>query len=160
MPSTDPVSSITNCYHLIVSYTDTVHSFIISQRTVEPTGSSLESLPCHTWRMMPLRKPSKTEKPQVLCRNAQVSLYVGLVIYLAFERKSFAVLWIMIQRACLMCYQQAPIAPPLTKGLIVCAKPALMQSWCMYVYVSAIYFKSLGQQWEDRDELRNGWMDP
>ena len=26
----------------------------------------LESLPCHTWRMMPLRKQSKTEKPQVL----------------------------------------------------------------------------------------------
>ena len=33
MPSTDPVSSITNycyCYRLIVSYTDPVHSFIIS----------------------------------------------------------------------------------------------------------------------------------
>ena len=28
--STDPVSSITNCYRLIVSYTDPVHSFIIS----------------------------------------------------------------------------------------------------------------------------------
>ena len=41
MPSTDPVSSITNCYRLIVSYTDPVHSFIISYRTVEPTGSSL-----------------------------------------------------------------------------------------------------------------------
>ena len=26
----DPVSSITNCYRLIVSYTDPVHSFIIS----------------------------------------------------------------------------------------------------------------------------------
>ena len=40
MPSTDPVSPITNCYRLIVSYTDPVHSFIISKRTVEPTGSS------------------------------------------------------------------------------------------------------------------------
>ena len=40
MSSTDPVSSITNCYSLIVSYTDPVHSFIISKRTVEPTGSS------------------------------------------------------------------------------------------------------------------------
>ena len=30
MSSTDPVSSITNCYHLIVSFTDPVHSFIIS----------------------------------------------------------------------------------------------------------------------------------
>ena len=30
MPSTDPVSSIFNCYRLIVSYTDPVHSFIIS----------------------------------------------------------------------------------------------------------------------------------
>ena len=30
MSSTDPVSSITNCYRLIVSYTDQVHSFIIS----------------------------------------------------------------------------------------------------------------------------------
>ena len=30
MPSTDPVSSITDCYRLIVSYTDPVHSFIIS----------------------------------------------------------------------------------------------------------------------------------
>ena len=30
MSSTDPVSSITNCYRLIVSYTDPVHSFIIS----------------------------------------------------------------------------------------------------------------------------------
>ena len=29
MPSADPVSSITNCYHLIVSYADPVHSFII-----------------------------------------------------------------------------------------------------------------------------------
>ena len=29
MSSTDPVSSITNCYRLIVSYTDPVHSFII-----------------------------------------------------------------------------------------------------------------------------------
>ena len=28
--STDPVSSITNCYRLIVSYNDPVHSFIIS----------------------------------------------------------------------------------------------------------------------------------
>ena len=41
MPSTDPVSSITNYHRLIVSYTDPVHSFIISWRTVEPTGSSL-----------------------------------------------------------------------------------------------------------------------
>ena len=41
MSSTDTVSSITNCYHLIVSYTDPVHRFIISERTVEPTGSSL-----------------------------------------------------------------------------------------------------------------------
>ena len=41
MPSTDPVSSITNCYRLMVSYTDPVHSFIISERTVEPTGSSI-----------------------------------------------------------------------------------------------------------------------
>ena len=39
MPSTDTVSSITNCYRLIVSNTDPVHSFIISKRTVEPTGS-------------------------------------------------------------------------------------------------------------------------
>ena len=30
MPSTNPVSSITNCYGLIVSYTDPVHSLIIS----------------------------------------------------------------------------------------------------------------------------------
>ena len=30
MPSTHPVSSITNCHRLIVSYTDPVHSFIIS----------------------------------------------------------------------------------------------------------------------------------
>ena len=30
MSSTDPVSSITNCHRLIVSYTDPVHSFIIS----------------------------------------------------------------------------------------------------------------------------------
>ena len=30
MPSIDPVSSITNCHCLIVSYTDPVHSFIIS----------------------------------------------------------------------------------------------------------------------------------
>ena len=30
MPSTDTVSSITNCYGLIVSYSDPVHSFIIS----------------------------------------------------------------------------------------------------------------------------------
>ena len=30
MSSTDPVSSITNCYRLIVSFTDPVHSFIIS----------------------------------------------------------------------------------------------------------------------------------
>ena len=30
MSSTDPVSSVTNCYCLIVSYTDPVHSFIIS----------------------------------------------------------------------------------------------------------------------------------
>ena len=30
MSFTDPVSSITNCYRLIVSYTDPVHSFIIS----------------------------------------------------------------------------------------------------------------------------------
>ena len=30
MSSTDPVSSITNCYRLIVSNTDPVHSFIIS----------------------------------------------------------------------------------------------------------------------------------
>ena len=30
MSSTDPVFSITNCYSLIVSYTDPVHSFIIS----------------------------------------------------------------------------------------------------------------------------------
>ena len=30
LPSTDPVSPITNCYRLIVSYTDPVHSFIIS----------------------------------------------------------------------------------------------------------------------------------
>ena len=30
MPSTDPLSSITNCYRLIVSYTDPVHSFTIS----------------------------------------------------------------------------------------------------------------------------------
>ena len=30
MPSTDPVSSITNCYRLKLSYTDPVHSFIIS----------------------------------------------------------------------------------------------------------------------------------
>ena len=30
MSSTDPISSITNCYRLIVSYTDPVHSFIIS----------------------------------------------------------------------------------------------------------------------------------
>ena len=30
MSSTGPVSSITNCYRLIVSYTDPVHSFIIS----------------------------------------------------------------------------------------------------------------------------------
>ena len=30
MSSTDPVSSITNCYRLIVSYTDPVHSFLIS----------------------------------------------------------------------------------------------------------------------------------
>ena len=29
MSSTDPVLSITNCYRLIVSYTDPVHSFII-----------------------------------------------------------------------------------------------------------------------------------
>ena len=43
MSSTDPISSITNCYRLIVSYTDPVHSFIISWRTVEPTGSSLVS---------------------------------------------------------------------------------------------------------------------
>ena len=28
MPSTDPVSSITNCYHLIVSYTDPVNSIL------------------------------------------------------------------------------------------------------------------------------------
>ena len=41
MSSTDTVSSITNCYHLIVSYTDPVHSFIISERTVESTGSSV-----------------------------------------------------------------------------------------------------------------------
>ena len=37
MPSSDPVSFITDCYRLIVSYTDpVVHSFIISLRTVEP----------------------------------------------------------------------------------------------------------------------------
>ena len=30
MPSTYPISSITKCYRLIVSYTDPVHSFIIS----------------------------------------------------------------------------------------------------------------------------------
>ena len=42
MPSTDPESSITNCHRLIVSYTDPVHSFIISSRTVEPTGSSYD----------------------------------------------------------------------------------------------------------------------
>ena len=30
MSSTDPVSLITNCYRLIVSYTEPVHSFIIS----------------------------------------------------------------------------------------------------------------------------------
>ena len=30
MSSTDPVSSIIDCYRLIVSFTDTVHSFIIS----------------------------------------------------------------------------------------------------------------------------------
>ena len=30
MSSTDPISSITNCYRLIVSYTDPVHSFTIS----------------------------------------------------------------------------------------------------------------------------------
>ena len=41
MSFTDPVSSITNCYRLIASYTGPVHSFIISYRTVEPTGSSL-----------------------------------------------------------------------------------------------------------------------
>ena len=41
MPSTDPVSSITNCWRLVVSYTEPVHGFIISQRTVEPTGSSI-----------------------------------------------------------------------------------------------------------------------
>ena len=40
MPSTGLVSSITNCYRLRVSYNDPVHSFIISWRTVEPTGSS------------------------------------------------------------------------------------------------------------------------
>ena len=40
MSSTDPVSSITNCYRLIVSYTDPVHSLIISQRTVEQIWSS------------------------------------------------------------------------------------------------------------------------
>ena len=34
MPSSDPVSSITNCYRLIVSYTDPVHSLINSYRTV------------------------------------------------------------------------------------------------------------------------------
>ena len=44
MSSTDPVSSITNCHRLIVSYTDPVHSFIISYRAVEPTGSSLQLL--------------------------------------------------------------------------------------------------------------------
>ena len=30
MPSTDPVLSITNCSRLIVSYTDPVHSLIIT----------------------------------------------------------------------------------------------------------------------------------
>ena len=40
MPSTAPISSITNYYRLRVSYTYTVHSFIISFRTVELTGSS------------------------------------------------------------------------------------------------------------------------
>ena len=39
MPSTDLISSITICYHLLVSYTDPVHSFITSWRKVEPTGS-------------------------------------------------------------------------------------------------------------------------
>ena len=29
MPSTDTVSSITNCYRLIVSYSDPVHSFMM-----------------------------------------------------------------------------------------------------------------------------------
>ena len=58
MSSTDPVSSITNCHRLIVSYTDPVHSFVISKRTVEPTGSSfsrfflvssLSGLPAHSY---------------------------------------------------------------------------------------------------------------
>ena len=40
MSSTDPVSSITNCYRLIVSYTDPIHSVIISWRRDEPTVSS------------------------------------------------------------------------------------------------------------------------
>ena len=44
MPSSYPVSPIYNCYRPIVSYTDPVHSFIISYRAVEPTGSSLQLL--------------------------------------------------------------------------------------------------------------------
>ena len=47
MPFTDPVSSITNCYHLIVSYTALVHSFIIS------TGSSFVLLSfCLFWHFV------------------------------------------------------------------------------------------------------------
>ena len=45
MPPTDPVSSITNCYRLIVSSTVPEHSFIISKRTIEPTGSSFKKEP-------------------------------------------------------------------------------------------------------------------
>ena len=39
-----PSITIPNWYHLIVSYTDPVHSFIISWRTVDPTESSFLSL--------------------------------------------------------------------------------------------------------------------
>ena len=56
MPSTDPTTSITVSYwrstakyQPLLSYTDPVHSFITSYRTVDPTGSSF----IHTLVMTP-----------------------------------------------------------------------------------------------------------
>ena len=44
MPSTDPVSPITNCYRLILSYTDPVHSFIITHIIAQLSQLDLVSI--------------------------------------------------------------------------------------------------------------------
>ena len=70
MPSTDPVSSINNCYSLRVSYTDPVHSFIISWRTVEQTGSSCTPLPSisYVW-ITTIQRPNTVRIHQKLQSN-------------------------------------------------------------------------------------------